>query len=84
MIPRDIWKGRGNHPNRGGRGQDNNILIQYGRNRLIAENIASSTASSSSSMPKKGDPLYEEFLEFLKNKKECSPYLKAATIGPLV
>nr|GFB28265.1 hypothetical protein [Tanacetum cinerariifolium] len=55
---------------KGGRGP-NNILVQHGRHRLIASNIAESSASSS--IPKPNDPLYGEFMEFLKNKKGNNP-----------
>nr|GEY48078.1 hypothetical protein [Tanacetum cinerariifolium] len=54
----------------GGKGP-NNILVQHARNRLIASNIAESSASSSISKP--NDPLYGEFMEFLKNKKRNNP-----------
>nr|GFA97964.1 hypothetical protein [Tanacetum cinerariifolium] len=68
MIPQ---RGRGGYPQRRGRGRPNNILVQHGRNRLIASNIAESSASSS--IPKPNDPLYGEFMEFLKNKKGNNP-----------
>nr|GFA49315.1 hypothetical protein [Tanacetum cinerariifolium] len=68
MIPQ---RGRGGYPQRGSRGRPNNILVQHGRNRLIACNIAESSASSS--IPKPNDPLYGEFMEFLKNKKGNNP-----------
>nr|GFA79669.1 hypothetical protein [Tanacetum cinerariifolium] len=68
MIPQ---RGRGGYSQRGrGRGQ-NNILVQHGRQRLIASNIAKSSASSS--IPKPNDPLYGEFMKFLKNKKGNNP-----------
>nr|GEX20391.1 leucine-rich repeat protein [Tanacetum cinerariifolium] len=59
MIPQ---RGRGGYSQRGrGRGQ-NNILVQHGRQRLIASNIAESSASSA--IPKPNDLLYGEFMEF--------------------
>nr|GEY44201.1 hypothetical protein [Tanacetum cinerariifolium] len=59
MIPQ---RGRGGYSQRGrGKGQ-NNILVQHGRQRLIASNIAESSASSA--IPKPNDPLYGEFMEF--------------------
>nr|GFC02564.1 hypothetical protein [Tanacetum cinerariifolium] len=68
MIPQ---RGRGGYSQRGrGRGP-NNILVQHGRQRLIANNIAESSVSSS--IPKPNDPLYGEFMEFLKNKKGNNP-----------
>nr|GEY71186.1 hypothetical protein [Tanacetum cinerariifolium] len=68
MIPQ---RGRGGYSQRGrGRGP-NNILVQHGKHRLIASNIAESSASSS--IPRSNDPLYGEFMEFLKNKKGNNP-----------
>nr|GEV30954.1 reverse transcriptase domain-containing protein [Tanacetum cinerariifolium] len=57
-------------PSQGGRGP-NNILVQHGGHRLIASNIAESSASSS--IPRPNDPLYGKFMEFLKNKKRNNP-----------
>ena len=72
MIPRGRG-GRGSHLHRGGRaGKANNALVQYGNMRLIASNIAES-ASSSSTIPGPNDPLYGEFLEFIKQKKGNTP-----------
>nr|GFB87484.1 hypothetical protein [Tanacetum cinerariifolium] len=62
IIPQ---RGRGGYSQREGRGP-NNILVQHGRNRLIASNIVKSSASSS--IPRPNDPLYGEFMKFLKNK----------------
>nr|GFB44857.1 hypothetical protein [Tanacetum cinerariifolium] len=68
MIPQ---RGRGGYPQRGrGRGP-NNILVQHGRHRLIASNIAESSASLL--IPRPNDPLYGEFMEFLKSKKGNNP-----------
>ena len=64
------YRGRGGYPNRGGRGRGY-PLIQHGKNLLIAENIASQ--SSTSNVPKPGDPLYAAFQEFLKTQKDNSP-----------
>nr|GEV98839.1 retrovirus-related Pol polyprotein from transposon TNT 1-94 [Tanacetum cinerariifolium] len=44
--------------------------------RLIASNIAESSASSS--IPKPNDPLYGEFMKFLKNKKGNNPSYASA------
>ena len=62
MIPN--W-GRSGYPIRSGRGKGY-PLIQYRRNLLIAENIASQP--SSSNLPKPGDPLYSTFQELKKIK----------------
>nr|GFB02339.1 hypothetical protein [Tanacetum cinerariifolium] len=73
MIPQ---RGRGGYSKRGrGRGK-NNILVQHGRQRLIASNIAESSTSSAISKP--NDPLYGEFMEFLKNKKGNNPSYASA------
>ncbi|GJT99845.1 hypothetical protein Tco_1110184 [Tanacetum coccineum] len=70
MIPRG--RGRGGYPHKGGgRSEPNNILFQHGKNRLIASNIVES--SSSAAIPSPYDPLYGEFMEFLKNKKGNTP-----------
>ena len=60
MNPRGRGRGRGNSSNRGGR----NMIIQYGSNRGMPQNY-NNTASG----PKPNDPLYEEFMEFLKKKQ---------------
>ena len=71
MIPRGRG-GRGSHLYRGGRtGGASNILVQHGNKRLIASNIAES--ASSSTIPGPNDPLYGEFLEFIKKKKGNIP-----------
>lgn len=74
MIPRG--RGRGNYPpsNRGGR--TNNSIIQS--RRVISQSYAN-TASSSG--PRPNDPLYEEFMEFMKNKnsKDNIPSYAQAT-----
>nr|GFB99790.1 hypothetical protein [Tanacetum cinerariifolium] len=73
MIPQ---RRRGGYSQRGrGRGQ-NNILVKHGRQRLIASNIAESSASSA--IPKPNDPLYGEFMEFLKNKIGNNPSYASA------
>lgn len=79
MIPRGRG-GRGSHLHRGGRtGGANNILVQHGNQRLIASNIANiAESAASSSMPGPNDPLYGEFLEFIKSKKgNASSYANA-------
>nr|GFA44129.1 hypothetical protein [Tanacetum cinerariifolium] len=73
MIPQ---RGRDGYSQRGRSRGQNNILVQHGRQRLIASNIAESSASSS--IPKPNDPLYGEFIEFLKNKKGNNPSYASA------
>nr|GEW94855.1 hypothetical protein [Tanacetum cinerariifolium] len=70
VISQGRGRGQG-YPHRGGRSGPNNILVQHGKNRLIANNIAESPSSSSAAaIPSPNDSLYKEFIEFLKSKKE--------------
>ncbi|KAL4556409.1 hypothetical protein LXL04_039060 [Taraxacum kok-saghyz] len=80
MIPHN--RGRGGYPNRGGRGRGQYPLFQHGSNRLIAKNVSSNSASSSS-VPIPGDSLYEDFQKYLKEKGINNPqsYTQAITEG---
>ncbi|KAL4579416.1 hypothetical protein LXL04_015562 [Taraxacum kok-saghyz] len=78
MIPHN--RGRGGYPHIGGRGRGQYPLIQHGSNRLIAKNVSLSSVSSSS-VPIPGDPLYEDFQKYLKEKGINNPpsYTQAIT-----
>lgn len=78
MIPS---RGKGSYPNRGGRGRGQYPLIQHGSTRLIAKNIASSSTNSTP-IPIPGDPLYDDFQKFLKEKGINNPnYAQAVLEG---
>ena len=62
MISRDRGRGRGQYPNRG-QGRGNFPPLPYHSKN------GSNTASSSSSSINQNDPLYGEFMEFIKEKK---------------
>ncbi|GKA38437.1 reverse transcriptase domain-containing protein [Tanacetum coccineum] len=51
--------------------KDDSEMIPRGRGR--ASNIAESSSSSSTTIPTPNDPLYGDFMEFLKNKKGNTP-----------
>ena len=60
---------------RGGRGRSNSgrrghILIQHGNKKLIADNSSSSTSGTSG--VDINHPMYKEFMDFMKSKKESN------------
>lgn len=67
-------KGRG----RGGR-TNNNVLAQIGNQRLIAANITKTSASTSTGISgiDASNPMYKEFMDFIKSRQQEQPSYSA-------
>lgn len=76
MRPSSSNRGRGR--GRGGR-TNNNVLAQIGNQKLIVANITRTSASTSTGISgiEASNPMYQEFMDFIKSRQQEHPSYSA-------